>query len=281
MFFNSFIINWTEAKHIPQITKEKITIPIVTASAQIIDGQHRLAGLEEAMKERVSIGEQSIIITLCQSLTTEQAAKIFLNINTEQKPVPKSLIYDLFGIVVNDEEHSINRSTDIARDLNDDEKSALYKLIKFPGTPKGVGSIELSTFVSALKQHLKPNGVFYNVNLRSFDYQKNVINNYFAAIKDIYEYDSTWYSNVKNPFVKAAGFNGAIDYLANTLILKCAEKSSFSTKTMKKILNIDSANLLTWNELKGMDGKTARLKVKEFLESSLLESLPEQHEYEF
>ncbi|MBL1917816.1 DGQHR domain-containing protein, partial [Klebsiella pneumoniae] len=87
------------------------------ASIQVIDGQHRLAGLEEAMEEDPKVGEMDILVTLCESLTTPQAAKIFLNINTEQKPVPKSLIYDLFGELEDDETHAINRITDIAREL--------------------------------------------------------------------------------------------------------------------------------------------------------------------
>lgn len=281
MFFNSFILNWTDEHYSPSREGQNIQIPLIPSSAQVIDGQHRLAGLEEAMKDSDSVGDQEVIVTLSEHLTTPQAARIFLNINTEQKPVPKSLIYDLFGEAIDDAEHVVIRAADIAKELNDDPESPLYKQIKLPGAPRGSGSIELSTFVSAFKQHLGRDGVFYTVNLPSFKHQKNVIENFFLVMKDYYSHEKMWNSKAKNPFLKAAGFNGAVDYLTGTLMLKCAEKKSFSVPMMKKVIDLSYDNLLTWDEMKGLDGKTARKKVKEYLESSLINSLPNHDEYEF
>ena len=117
-FFNSFILNWTNKHSIPEFDQGKISFDLVPSAAQAIDGQHRLAGLEEAIKEDSQVGDRNVIVTLCVGLTTAQAAKIFLNINTEQRPVPKSLLYDLFGEAGNDPKHAINRARDIAQTLN-------------------------------------------------------------------------------------------------------------------------------------------------------------------
>lgn len=280
-FFNSFILNWTDENYIPIITDGYIGIPILNSSAQVIDGQHRLAGLEAAIESDSSVGERDIIVTLCMNLTTQKAAEIFLNINTEQKPVPKSLMYDLFGEVVDDETHAVNRSTDIARYLNEEMDSPLYKLIKFPGSPRGVGSIELSTFVAAIKEHLKPGGTFGIYKLMTLDHQKVVIANYFKSIKTFYVAHKLWVSKSKNPFLKASGFNGSIDFLTSSLIQRCAEKGSFSVETMSKIISFESSDILTLNELKGLDGKTSRKRVKEALEANLLKSLPDKAQYEF
>ena len=141
MFFNSFILNWTDTNFSPKRVGQTIEIPLVPASAQVIDGQHRLAGLEEAMRESEAIGDQEVIVTLSEHLSTPQAAKILLNINTEQRPVPKSLIYDLFGEAVDNSNHVVIRATDIAKDLNDDPESPLYKIIKMPGAPRGSGRL--------------------------------------------------------------------------------------------------------------------------------------------
>lgn len=113
MFFNSFILNWTDDNFSPRRRGQDIEIPLVPASAQVIDGQHRLAGLEEAMNDDNAIGNQEVIVTLSEHLSTPQAAKIFLNINTEQRPVPKSLIYDLFGEAIDNANHVVIRATDI------------------------------------------------------------------------------------------------------------------------------------------------------------------------
>lgn len=280
-FFNSFILNWTEDNYKPTFDQGSVSVPIINSSAQVIDGQHRIAGFEAAIEEDESVGERDIIITLCMSLTTQKAAEIFLNINTEQRPVPKSLMYDLFGEVIDDETHAVNRATDIARYLNEDPGSPLYKLIKFPGSPRGVGSIELSTFVSSIKEHLKPGGTFGIYKLTTLDHQKIVITNFFKSIKDFYVKYKIWSSKTKNPFLKAAGFNGAIDFLTTSLIKRCAEKGSFTVDTMTRIISFEPEDVLTWEDLKGLDGKTSRKKVKDALESNLLKSLPAQDDYEF
>jgi DGQHR domain-containing protein len=280
-FFNSFIFNWTDANYKPEVKDGDICIPIVNSSVQVIDGQHRIAGLEEAIKDDEQVGDRDIIVTLCLNLTTPQAAEIFLNINTEQKPVPKSLMYDLFGEVVDDETHSVNRATDIARYLNEDPESPLYKLIKFPGSPRGQGAIELSTFVSSIKEHLKPGGTFGTYKLSSLDHQKNVITNYFKSIKNFYVISKAWDSKNKNPFLKAVGFNGAIDFLINSLIQRCAEKGSFSVETIDKIISFQKEDIITIDDIKGLDGKTGRKRVREALEANLLKSLPAQDDYEF
>ncbi|MBO1927197.1 DGQHR domain-containing protein [Thiomicrorhabdus sp. 6S2-11] len=280
-FFNSFILNWTDENYAPTFNDGLIELPIMNSSAQVIDGQHRIAGFEAAMEDDESVGERDIIITLCMNLSTQKAAEIFLNINTEQKPVPKSLMYDLFGEVIDDESHAVNRSTDIARHLNDDPESPLYKLIKFPGSPRGVGSIELSTFVSSIKEHLKPGGTFGVYKLTTLDHQRVVITNFFKSVKSFYSEQKLWTSKTKNPFLKAAGFNGAIDFLTGSLIQRCAEKGSFSVDTMNKVISFESEDILTWDDLKGLDGKTSRKKVKDALEANLLKSLPAQDQYEF
>lgn len=280
-FFSSFILNWTNQDSEPVEHDGKIQLPIIANSIQVIDGQHRLAGFEAALEENEAVGEQEILVTLCSRLTTKSAAKIFLNINTEQKPVPKSLMYDLFGEIEDDDTHAINRITDIARDMNDDPKSPFYKQIKFPGNPRGVGSIELSTFIQALKEHLKPSGTFSKFKIKTYDNQKNLLNNYFNSIKFYYDEQNIWISKTKNPFVKAAGFGGAIDFLTEHLISKCVERKSFTPETIKNIIALEESSLITWDELKNHDGKTARKKVKELLEENVLSSLPSQDEYEF
>ncbi|MFT0182921.1 DGQHR domain-containing protein [Pseudomonas benzopyrenica] len=281
-FFNSFIINWTDNNFSPEFKAGRISFPIVPHAAQVIDGQHRIAGLEAAININQEIGDQELLVTMCIGLSTAEAAQIFLNINTEQKPVPKSLVFDLFGEVVDDAEHGVNRATDLARDLNEDPSSPLYNLIKFPGAARGQGNIELSTFVTALKDHLHPkSGTFYIYRLRDFDKQKASISNFFQAIRDYYSEAKAWGSTAKNPFLKAAGFNGAIDFFIESLVKRCAESGSFSIPTMKGFIGLDKEGLVTWDDLKGKDGKTARKRIKDLLESNLLNSLPDHDEYKF
>lgn len=280
-FFNSFILNWTEDAAEVALESGEISFDLIASAAQAIDGQHRLAGLEDAMAEDSKVGNRTVIVTLCIGLTTQQAATIFLNINTEQRPVPKSLLYDLFGEVGNDPKHAINRARDIAESLNDDANSPLYRLIKFPGSPRGVGKIELSTFVTALKKGLEPDGEFAKRNLKSLEHQTAVVSNYFKAIRIPYQEEKLWNNVSQNPFLRAAGFNGAIEFLLEKLIFKCAEEGSFTVKTIASILRLDEEELLTWDDLRGQDGKTARRNVVAYLERGMTKSIDKKDAYSF
>ncbi|GAA4200767.1 DGQHR domain-containing protein [Pedobacter jeongneungensis] len=280
-FFNTFILNWNESAHKIIYIDGKIDIPIVPFSAQVIDGQHRLAGLQAALDIDPSVGERDVLVSFTIGLSTKDAAQIFLNINTEQKPVAKSLIYDLFGIVESDKEHAVNRSKDIATELNENEESPYYKLIRFPGSPVGYGIVDLSSFITTLKNYLKPNGLFFNYNITDLNRQKIIFLNYFTAIKFFYERKELWGLKSKNPFLQSSGVVAAIEFFAEKLLPKCSDRKSFSVETFKNLLQLDKNELLTQSIIKGTDGKSARLAIKEYLEGNLLAEAPEQDEYEF
>ncbi|SEV93944.1 DGQHR domain-containing protein [Cognatiyoonia koreensis] len=280
-FFNSFILNWNEKPKLIVLKDGTIAFPLISEAAQAIDGQHRLAGLEAAMEIDDSVSERDLIVTMCIGLSTKQAATIFLNINTEQRPVPKSLLFDLFGETASDPKHAINRAKDIASHLNDDENSPLYRLIKFPGATRGSGKIELSTFVTAFKPSLEMDGEFYLRKLKTLEHQQTVIKNYFDVLKTAYTEAEIWTKSSQNPFFKAAGFNGAVDFLLGKLVFKCAEEGDFSKEFMTKVLDIDASDALTWEDLKGMDGKTARKRVTEHFERGLLRSAKAGDEFKF
>lgn len=279
IFFNTFILNWTEDEKIEH-QNGFIKIPIVPAAAQIIDGQHRIEGLKKAMEDDPSIGEKLLLVTMAKHLSTQKAAEIFLNINTEQKPVPKSLIYDLFGIVENDKEHALVRAKDIANELNTNRKSPYYNLIKFPGSPRGQGAIALSTVVSSFKSHLEKDSIFYRYNIKSFEMQQKIILNYFSAIHYFYNKKGVWLNKNKNPFLKSAGFIGAWNFFVEDLFSKCIDKKSFSIETFINYLKLDEVGLMEQDEVKGLDGKTARIKVKEYLGTNITADIPKQNEFE-
>ena len=279
-FVNTFVLNWTNSEHKPDIRSKSITIPLIANSAQAIDGQHRLAGLSLAMKKKISVGEEKVIVALWIGMTTQEAANIFLNINTEQRPVPKSLVYDLYGIVSNDQEMPINRATDIARELHDNSESPYFERIKFPG---GVGRIELSAVVSGLKEYLKEDGVFVKYNLKSLENQKGIVLNYFKALKSFYNSpkENLWDKPNENPFMRSTGFRAAIEYLMESLLPLCVPKKSFSVETMKSLLKLESVVLLRHSDTSNFDTKIVKKKIKDFLKKASQEEVPSESEYEF
>lgn len=114
--------------------------------AKIIDGQHRIAGLEGFVGNRFQVN-----ITVFVDMEIEDQAMVFATINLAQTKVNKSLVYDLY-------EYTESRSPqktchNIARLLNSKEKSPLINRIKILGTATpGIKSETLTqaTFVEAL-----------------------------------------------------------------------------------------------------------------------------------
>ena len=279
MFFNTFILNWTNQDYEVQIKKNEIVIPRISAAAQVIDGQHRLEGLKAAIEEKPEIGKEEILVVLTRNMTTKDAANIFLNINTEQRPVPQSLVYDLFG-EVKDKNSYIVRATDIANKLNDDPESPYYQCVKKPGTAQGVGKIDLSTIVKAIKEYLSSDGVFSQYHINDFERQYTILSNFYSSLKSLYEMEGCWLLT-KNPFMSNAGFHAGTKFLCEDLFVKCADKKSFEKNTMLNFMNLDESGLIYRDDIKNLQGKEQRSEIYKFLKKAMLSELPKQDEYKF
>lgn len=282
LFVNTFIVNWTDSENLPKIKKDTLNIPLQGRRAQILDGQHRIEGLREAITIQPEIKDKEVLVSLTIGLTTKEAAKIFLNINSEQKPVPKSLIYDLFGEAVEDKEHAINRATDIIEYLNSDLASPFFQKIKYPGGPKGAGLIDLAILVNSIKPHLEPDGVFNRLQLVEIEVQEKIILNFYLAIRETYQKaNSLWDKSTENPFLKGAGFNGSFEFLVETLIPRCQADKNFSVEYFEKMMQLDTDYLITTSDFRKMDGKTARKSVKAFFNECFTKDIPNADEYQF
>ncbi|EGR0477769.1 DGQHR domain-containing protein [Vibrio cholerae] len=223
--------------------------------AQIIDGQHRVAGIKEAIKENPSISDMRIPVVVYQRLTTQECADIFIAINTEQKPAPKSLVYDLYGIgseVAID--HAAARARDIAEILNGDQESPYYGKIKFPGEKRRKGGIALSTAVSAIKPLVEPNASFEQIGVHELNTQIKCLNNYFIAIAN--EYGAEWDLNT-NAFQYSAGFTAACEFFKLKLLAYCKNKGSFKVDTIQNALKLNDNGLIRQEEVSGQGGKEA------------------------
>lgn len=277
MFFNMFILNWVDVQCPIEMKNGKILVPQVSEGAQVIDGQHRLEGLKQAYEIKPEIGEKLVVVLLTEQLTTPEAARIFLNINTEQKPVPNSLVYDLFG-EVKEKNYYIVRANDIAKKLHEEIESPYYQCIKMPGA--STGKVDLSTIVNVLKQFTKEQGVFEEYKLRDFESQYKIIFNFFSVVRSYYEKEGNWLKST-NPFMTNAGCYAGIEFMCKELIPKCVERKSFEISTIRELLPLENDGLLYKDELKNKQGKEQRTIVYQYLKSAFLKDVPEQNEYKF
>lgn len=244
------------------INSEKIVINDNTLTlsdeediAQVLDGQHRVAGMRDAIKNKPEIGDVEFPCLIAVGLTTEQCAQIFISINTEQKNVPKSLIYDLYGLVdVPNRDISLDRGHDIAVALNEDEDSPYRSFIKFPGISRQRGGIQLSTFVNKLRPLVRRDGEFDKYRLNTLEYQIKILKNYFEALR--YYYDKKW-TEMSNPFMYASGYSAAIEVLCNDILPICYAANDYRVDKFKSIIVLSQDALPKQTDAKGYSGETA------------------------
>jgi DNA phosphorothioation-associated DGQHR protein 1 len=103
-----------------------LRIPTKEKLAAIIDGQHRLFAFVSARPQRL---DMNLICSIFLDLPKPYQAQLFATINSTQKPVDKSLTYELFGYNIEEEDEKFWSPDKLAvfltRKLSTDEKSPL------------------------------------------------------------------------------------------------------------------------------------------------------------
>ena len=230
----------------------------------IIDGQHRLEGLNQyykklinnEIKKKVEDFEFSINIIFAEEIHT--LAKIFVDVNFTQKPVNRSLYYDIFGSIpeLDSEIEFIHK---LAIYLNSSKDSVIRGFINQLGTGKGYFS---QAFI--VGKLLKYNKTIWEKYYESFcdlkddkkEYKKIAIfmKKYFQGIKEVYsKYFPTENLEYKYILFKTNGI-GAFCRLIKDIFPK-----------VEKYLDNEEELL---NNIKDYLGNVSDEKQKEFFENS-------------
>lgn len=135
-----------------------IYIPNNKEITLIVDGQHRVYAtklLYDELREKSSLLSESALIHRLENLEfivtyligyeLSWPSKIFIDVNFKQKPVNRSLYYDIFGSLPpkddDDKDDSIIKlSHDLCELLNEDDNSPIKGMIKMLGTGNGLFS---------------------------------------------------------------------------------------------------------------------------------------------
>lgn len=257
------VLNWVRPECL-SVSGKVMTITTAERCAQLIDGQHRVAGLIDAITYKKSIEEMELPVAIYTDLSTQKAADIYLSINTEQKPAPPSLAFDLFGVA---SKHVIDipaaRAADIAKSLHDDDESPYRGLVRFTGAPKKIGlGMPLSAFVNAIKPLVSDKGVFETSGFLDLVKQTQLIIRLLSVLHDWY--GEEWL-NRNNAFMYSAGFTGAMDFMKEKLLPYCALKRSVTLSTMRGAFDLDPAKRIYRQELVKMQGRASARKVTDLL----------------
>lgn len=155
-FPNSIILN-VDSKYVINHSSDEVEIIITEETFKVIDGQHRIAGFSLGKIENFEL-----IVSIFIDLDDEEQVNIFKTINTKQKRVDPSLIYDL------EDYSSVKTPRKIIRDIawtfNTDNLSPWKNKIKMTGRKDDLskeGLITLKAFCEPLLNFIYPDETDY------------------------------------------------------------------------------------------------------------------------
>ncbi|MFM2086508.1 MAG: hypothetical protein RLZZ237_1377, partial [Pseudomonadota bacterium] len=178
----------------------------------VLDGQHRLLGLKNLPSDQID--QYTLLIVFVFDIDVYSEATIFATINSTQKQVSKSLMYDLFSL---NPGRSVEKTChEIVRSLNDDESSPFYKKIKLLGKKMGEEEVlSQAAFVDQISRQIRSkNGPLFKFYDKNEDWIiRKIISNCFSAVVKAQDLTD---DNIfpENYFFRTTGFGG----VAQTLI---------------------------------------------------------------
>jgi len=175
----------------------------------IVDGQHRMMAMKSLYERLLGstsltnddrtivkyLQEYKFNCVLLVNYDLWEQGQVFVNVNFKQKPVNKSLYYEVFGSHYNDDpnmwkQNHIFLAHNLTRVLNENTASPYFKKIKMIGT--GNGYISQASFVESLMRLFSLNEIWstYNDNRKSdgnVKYMAVELLSYFTAVKEAFK----------------------------------------------------------------------------------------------
>ena len=174
VFPNSIILNCPKET---KIQKGLMCIPDIKDSVLLIDGQHRFEGV---VKSGLDV---PLIVTCFIGLPLKEQGRIFLKINSTQKGINTSLVYDLFHLTRSGENVDMI-AVDLVYRLNEDTESPWRGMIKTNDARSKKEATNSASFIAPLKKMLKSkDGIFPELD---FQEQYTILENYFNALKKMF-----------------------------------------------------------------------------------------------
>ena len=130
-------IKFEQKGTIGQVQVGTLYLPAVYGSAFVVDGQHRLFGYAHSRRASNDNDKTAFSVLAYDNLDTQLEAQMFVDINSEQKQVPKGLLNELNATLHRDAPDFRSRTgalaSKVVQDLNGDPDSKLYARVKLTG----------------------------------------------------------------------------------------------------------------------------------------------------
>ena len=179
---------------------------VLRSNVFIVDGQHRMMGMiklyEELDKMIVRTDDDDYVYdylkdykfncTILVNYDLWEQGQVFVNVNFKQKPVNKSLYYEIFGAEYREDESDWKRNKiylahTMTRMLNEHKESPFFQRIKMLGT--GAGYVSQAFVVEALMKQFSDGGLWHfnpdSPKSPGTDYFATELLSFFVAVKQL------------------------------------------------------------------------------------------------
>ncbi|WP_216831015.1 DGQHR domain-containing protein [Alkalihalobacterium elongatum] len=228
---DNFQTNGFEAIELDEDLIELRVLDPDLVDAFIVDGQHRLASFGYT-DDLAVMNNYELVVTIFLDLEIPIQAEIFSIINGKQRPVNKSLLYDLSAFK-DDEYNEIKRCHSIVKWLDNNTISPFYNEVKMLGT--GVGSISQSAFIDELVRYVKERT---SNKQRSFLRDKGekeiiqIILSYFKAVEEVF--NKQW-NDKEYVLKKTTGFGALMKLMYYIYMLLYVKGQEFKRSNIKNV----------------------------------------------
>lgn len=273
-----------------KVENGKLSIRRNEMIAQIIDGQHRLLGLQKAIDDNPLFSDNlkedfELPVTIYVDMDIENQSMVFATINKAQTKVNKSLVYDLYDLA--NTRSPYRTAHNIVRVLNENNKSPLKNKIKMLGVADDSlnETIAQATIVECIVKYISKNALKDRDDLKRkvrleigndkklffrnwFIQEKDLLIartllNYFLSIQD--KWDTAWNNN--SILVKSTGIIAFMNLLSDLIKDKQFTEEEFSKELFDKIFSNVQINDADFNNDNYPSGGIGQSKLrKELLE---------------
>lgn len=150
-----------------------VTFEVTQSAFLILDGQHRVFGFRKLMHEDA---KYRVPVIIYNELTPVEEARLFIDINTLQRAVPKELLLDIKKLAERETTDEVLLDDLFTHFEQSHDSFLLNKLSRFD---KQRGKLSKVTFYDSIKPLLK------EFDVTSTDRLYRIINAYFMAASDV------------------------------------------------------------------------------------------------
>lgn len=218
----------------------KITIPPEALPLWLVDGQHRLYGLHQCVREGYEDFKDYVMPVIITNLNRTAEVSMFYKINKRQKGVPVDIAErNLRELLETDPELrksepgylvSAAKVLDITEYLNNDPDSPFYDKIYYTQGGRSGRIIKESVMSKAI-------GKMYDKNefltLEDRDKVKDFLKKYWTAVRDLYQ--TAFGDNKDYNLTRSQGIRSMI-YLAGMVYDECRREDNFTYEKIRSVL---------------------------------------------